>query len=70
MRRAGRTVAGQLVALALLAPYLVMLLTALKPEAELRTSPPRLLPSDWQPGNFVTDCLIGSTEHGGDPTIL
>src|SRR5439155_593554 len=24
------------------------------PEAELRTSPPRLLPSDWQPGNFVT----------------
>ena len=54
MRRAGRTVAGQLVALALLAPYLVMLLTALKPEAELRTSPPRLLPSDWQPGNFVT----------------
>jgi len=54
MRRAGAAVAGQLMALALLAPYLVMLLTALKPEAELRTSPPRLLPIDWQPGNFVT----------------
>ena len=54
MRRAGAAVAGQLMALALLAPYLVMLLTALKPEAELRTSPPRLLPIAWQPGNFVT----------------
>jgi len=53
MRRAGLAVAGQLVALALLAPYLVMLLTALKPEAELRTSPPRLLPIDWQPGNVL-----------------
>jgi multiple sugar transport system permease protein len=53
MRRASLAVAGQLVALTLLAPYLVMLLTALKPEAELRTSPPRLLPIDWRPGNFV-----------------
>jgi multiple sugar transport system permease protein len=37
----------------LLAPYLVMLLTALKPAGELRTTPPRLLPVAWQPGNFV-----------------
>ena len=37
----------------LVSPYLVMLLTALKPAAELRTTPPRLLPVDWQPGNFV-----------------
>jgi multiple sugar transport system permease protein len=31
----------------------VMLCTALKPEAELRTRPPRLTPVDWQPVNFV-----------------
>jgi multiple sugar transport system permease protein len=30
-----------------------MLLTALKPEAELRITPPRLLPVDWRPGNFL-----------------
>jgi len=45
--------AGQLLALALLSPYLVMLLTALKPVGELRTTPPRLLPVAWQPGNFL-----------------
>lgn len=45
--------AGQVLALALLSPYLVMLLTALKPVAELRTTPPRLLPVVWQPGTFL-----------------
>src|SRR5262249_60379156 len=30
-----------------------MLLTALKPDAELRTTPPRLLPLAWRPGNFL-----------------
>src|SRR3989441_13367084 len=30
-----------------------MLLTALKPDAELRTTPPRLLPLTWRPGNFL-----------------
>jgi multiple sugar transport system permease protein len=45
--------AGQLLALVLLAPYLVMLLTAFKPAPELRTTPPRLLPVVWQPGNFL-----------------
>ena len=38
----------------ILAPYLVMLLTALKPEAELRITPPRLFPMEWRPGNFWT----------------
>ena len=38
----------------ILAPYLVMLLTALKPEAELRITPPRLFPTEWRPGNFWT----------------
>ena len=37
----------------LLSPYLVMLLTALKPAAELRATPPRLLPGEWQPGTFL-----------------
>ena len=52
-RRAALAGAGALLAVALLAPYAVMLLTALKPEAELRTTPPRLLPERWRPGNFV-----------------
>lgn len=30
-----------------------MLLTALRPVGELRTTPPRLLPVSWQPGNFL-----------------
>lgn len=45
--------AGLLLAGAFLAPYLVMLFTALKPPGELRTTPPRWLPTDWQPANFV-----------------
>jgi multiple sugar transport system permease protein len=53
VRRLGLAVAGQALALALLSPYLVMLFTALKPTAELRTTPPRLLPVAWQPGNFL-----------------
>jgi multiple sugar transport system permease protein len=36
-----------------LSPYLVMLFTALKPAAELRTTPPTLLPVTWQPGNVL-----------------
>jgi multiple sugar transport system permease protein len=45
--------AGLTVALVVLAPYLVMLLTALKPAAELRITPPRLTPLRWQPGTFL-----------------
>src|SRR5262249_61930292 len=30
-----------------------MLCTALKPETELRTRPPRLMPVDWRPANFT-----------------
>ena len=48
-----RAGAGALVALAILSPYLVMLLTALKPAAELRITPPRLLPIAWQPANCL-----------------
>jgi multiple sugar transport system permease protein len=52
-RRAALTGAGLLVAIAVLAPYFVMLITALKPDAELRITPPRLLPIDWRAGNFL-----------------
>jgi multiple sugar transport system permease protein len=45
--------AGQLLAVGLLSPYLVMLFTAFKPAGELRTTPPRLLPVVWQPGNVL-----------------
>jgi len=51
--RAGLTGAGALLALAFLAPYLVMLFTAAKPEAELRVSPPRLMPLVWHWTNFL-----------------
>jgi multiple sugar transport system permease protein len=50
---AGLTLAGLVVALLVLSPYLVMLLTAVKPAAELRTTPPRLTPVHWQWANFV-----------------
>jgi multiple sugar transport system permease protein len=54
IRRAVLAAVGALLAAALLAPYAVMLLTALKPEAELRIAPPRLLPVEWRPENFWT----------------
>jgi multiple sugar transport system permease protein len=54
IRRAVLASAGLLLAAALLAPYAAMLLTALKPEAELRVTPPRLLPVTWRPQNFWT----------------
>src|SRR5438105_15248461 len=53
MRRAGLTAAGWALGGGVLAPYAVMLLTALKPDAELRATPPRLLPIAWRPGNFL-----------------
>jgi multiple sugar transport system permease protein len=47
------TCTGFLLALAILSPYLVMAFTALKPEGELRITPPRITPLRWQPGNFL-----------------
>jgi multiple sugar transport system permease protein len=43
---------GLALALVVLAPYVVMVCTALKPDSELRITPPRLTPIEWQPGNF------------------
>ena len=53
VRRAVLAAAGWGVGLVFLAPYLVMLFTALKPPGELRVTPPRLLPVVWRPGNFL-----------------
>ena len=53
MRRALLSGAGLLLALVVLSPYLVMVFTAVKPEGELRITPPRLSPVRWQPTNFV-----------------
>ena len=51
--RAALALAGLLLGALVLSPYVVMLLTAVKPAVELRTSPPRLTPIDWQWGHFA-----------------
>lgn len=53
IRRRVMPLAGLVLAVTVLSPYLVMLFTALKPDAELRTTPPRLTPTDWRFANFV-----------------
>ena len=53
LRRAAMTSAGLCLGLVLLSPYLVMFLTAAKPEGELRIAPPRLLPISWRLANFL-----------------
>jgi multiple sugar transport system permease protein len=45
--------AGVLTAAVMLFPYAVMALTALKPDTELVTIPPRLFPRDWAFENFI-----------------
>ena len=52
---------GLAVAVLVLAPYVVMICTALKPEGELRATPPRLTPIEWRPG-IVLEVL-------GDPSF-
>jgi multiple sugar transport system permease protein len=53
VKRAALSGAGLLLALVILSPYLVMVFTAVKPESELRITPPRLSPVRWQPANFI-----------------
>ena len=52
-RRTALSGAGVLLAGALLSPYLVMFLTAVKPSPELRITPPQLLPVMWRFDNFL-----------------
>ncbi|MEV1080256.1 carbohydrate ABC transporter permease [Streptomyces sp. NPDC050211] len=71
---------GWLVALMFLAPYLQMLLTALKPTPELMKSPPSYLPHQWEWSNFadvwsltdppVSDALLFSLYVAGMSTLL
>src|SRR4029450_5704513 len=51
IRRGALSGTGLAVALVVLAPYIVMVCTALKPERELRITPPRLTPIEWRPAN-------------------
>jgi multiple sugar transport system permease protein len=53
LSRAALTCAGVAVAAAFLAPYVVMVLDAAKPVAELRATPPRVLPVQWHLQNFL-----------------
>ncbi len=74
------TAVGWLVALFFLAPYLQMLLTALKPTPELMKSPPSYLPQHWEWSNFadvwslkdppVSDALLFSLYVAGMSTLL
>lgn len=61
VRRSALACAGLIVALVVLAPYVVMVCTALKPERELRLTPPRLTPIAWRPRNVL--------EVLGDPSF-
>jgi multiple sugar transport system permease protein len=54
VRRLILPVAGFAVALVFLAPYLVMLLDAVRPSSDVLASPPTLLPRDWQWNTFGT----------------
>jgi multiple sugar transport system permease protein len=45
--------AGAAVSAFFLFPYAVMAFTALKPDGELISIPPRLLPEHWTPANFI-----------------
>ncbi|MCW2566520.1 MAG: N-Acetyl-D-glucosamine transport system, permease protein 2 [Mycobacterium sp.] len=53
-RRWGLTAFGVVIAAVFLAPYLVMVVGALKTRAEILRVPPTYLPADPAPGNFVT----------------
>ena len=61
IRRVALSGAGVALAVVVLAPYVVMVCTALKPEGELRMTPPRLTPIQWRPGNVL--------EVLGDPSF-
>jgi multiple sugar transport system permease protein len=63
VRRVALSGAGLALALGVLAPYLVMVCTALKPEGELRMTPPRLTPIEWRPGNVLD--VLGDPAFGG-----
>ena len=68
-RRAGLTLAGAALGLAMLAPYLVMLLTALKPEAELLLNQARAHLALGQRERAVRAIARGLERWPGDPAL-
>jgi multiple sugar transport system permease protein len=54
MRRYVMPLAGFGVAMVFLAPYIVMLLDALRPSTDVVQSPPTLIPREWQWDTFST----------------
>jgi multiple sugar transport system permease protein len=64
--------------LLLIFPYLVMLLTSLKPKTEVYVIPPHFFPKQWIPDNFIniwkiiplSDYLLNSLLIAGGSTIL
>ncbi|GAA3607242.1 carbohydrate ABC transporter permease [Marihabitans asiaticum] len=53
-RRVGTTLLGVLVALVFLAPYLVMVLDSLRTSTDVKTTPPSILPRQWQWDTYAT----------------
>ena len=49
-----RCVAGLVIALVFLFPYVIMLLGSLKGRYDVLAVPPRYLPQDWHPENYIT----------------
>jgi multiple sugar transport system permease protein len=47
------TLAGAVVALVFLAPYIVMVIGAFKTRPEILSVPPTYLPTEWHPENFI-----------------
>ena len=54
LRRWTMPIAGALIALFFLAPYIQMFFTAVKPDGELTDTPPSYFPKQWQWSNFTT----------------
>lgn len=53
-RVAGRMVAGLMIALIFVAPYLIMLVGSFKSRNNILTVPPTYLPTTWHPENYLT----------------
>ncbi|WP_223691664.1 carbohydrate ABC transporter permease [Leifsonia poae] len=53
-RIVGRMVAGLVIALIFVAPYLIMLVGSLKSRNNILAVPPTYLPTSWHPENYIT----------------
>ncbi|UUT34738.1 hypothetical protein [Microbacterium elymi] len=53
-RIAGRTIAGIVIAVVFLIPYLIMLVGSFKSRNNILAVPPTYLPTTWHPENYLT----------------